>query len=147
MEGSVETYLPRELRVDIESIDDEHARLFWQLAALKEACLERNAVAEDELDALLGSLRVHFGSEARLAQAAGLNFTEHARKHTTMLRGIEKLAEGVRQGEADVFSLIRYIEVWFERHILDEDKSLGFNLQQAGFRRFGEQFAEDGPEQ
>ncbi len=147
MDAAQSVFLPSVLCVDVDEIDDQHAALFQRLAMLKEACFAANAVSDAEAHALIDALQKHFMTEARLAKAAGMSFTEHAIKHQKMLRGITRMMDQVRAGENDIFSLIKFIEYWFERHIVEEDKSLGHNLQQAGFSRFGEQFAEDSPEQ
>lgn len=142
MDPAQSVFLPSALAVDVEEIDDQHAALFQRLAHLKHACIESNGVPENEAEALIEALQVHFMTEGRLARAAGMDFAEHAVKHRTMLASIVRMMDRVRAGETDIFSLIKFIEYWFERHILDEDKPLGHNLQQLGFTRFGEQFSE-----
>lgn len=141
MECGIYAYLPEALVVNVAQMDDQHAGLFSVLAELKSLSFERQSLPLAELEALLVALRTHFATEARFAVDAGLDFSAHALKHQKMLRGIEHMAEQVRQGEVDIFSLIKYIEYWFERHILDEDRHLAFNLQQSSFATFGEQFS------
>lgn len=123
-------FLPASLSVGIPLIDDQHADLFARLAALKEISLARNHVPDDELDSLLDFLAEHFATEEQMAREANLSFEAHIRTHNAVLRGIRRLAGLVHEGDADVYGLIKYIEYWFEKHILDEDKHLAFNLQQ-----------------
>ena len=60
-----------------------------------------------------------------------------------MLRGIRKMLDDMEKPGADVFSLIRYVDYWFERHIQEEDRNLGINLKQMAFAEVGEQFADE----
>ena len=63
----------------------------------------------------------HCDSEAGLAAAAGVDFTKHKQKHQAMNTGIHKMINEVLNERLDVFSLISYVDYWFERHILEED--------------------------
>ena len=89
-----------------------------------------NALPAGEAESLLELLRVHCATEERMAKESGLVFTEHARKHKNMLAAITKAIKEVQEGKIDVFSVLRYVEYWFERHITEEDLNLARNLQQ-----------------
>lgn len=142
MDRTKARYLPDALVVDVNEIDEQHAGLFQRLAQLKQHCIEFNTVPDDEFEGLLQALRDHFATEAHFAAQAGMNFASHSTKHQKMIKGIQRAADQVRGGTMDIFGLIKFIEYWFERHILDEDKDLAFNIQQTSFATFGEQFAE-----
>src|SRR5574343_1907309 len=137
------SYLPTALVVDVHEIDQQHANLFEQLAALKSACVDHNAYMPLEAEALFLSLVEHCETEERLARAAGLDFRRHGEKHRAMLKGIRKGLNDMKRPEADVFGLIRYVEYWLEHHIEDEDKGLGDCLHQAAFAEVGQQFADE----
>ena len=124
-------FLPAELLVNVGLMDDQHAHLFAQLEALKTLCIEQNALPQSEAEALYQTLVEHCDSEAALAAAAGVDFTTHNKKHQVMLTGIRKMINEVLHERLDVFSLIRYVDYWFERHILDEDKQLAEALGQS----------------
>ena len=141
------SYLPTALMVDVPEIDQQHADLFEQLAALKLACVEHNAYMPQEAEALFLTLVEHCETEERLAQVAGLDFRRHGEKHRAMLHSIRKRLDEMERPEADVFGLIRYVEYWFERHIKEEDKGLGENLRQSAFLEIGQQFADEFLEQ
>src|SRR6185369_958764 len=81
---------------------------------------------------LLEILRTHCATEEALAREAGLEFSSHAAKHQQMLKGIAKTLDEVGEGHTDAFSLIRYLEYWFERHIREEDIGFGLRLQGSG---------------
>lgn len=134
-------FLPRELLVDVPAIDRQHDDLFTQFEALKAICLEQNALPVAEAEALLEALSVHFATEEKFALDAGLDFGRHGEKHRKMLVGVRKMLDGVIAGELDAFSLIRYLDYWFERHIREEDKALGRSLQRAAFVTFGDWMA------
>lgn len=123
-------FLPSSLIVNIQAIDDQHADLFSGLAALKLLCIERNELPAAESDSLLAALRIHCATEEKLASEAGLDFSDHGKKHRKMLAAISKALDDVHAGRMDVFSVLRYVEYWFERHIREEDFKLGHNLQQ-----------------
>jgi len=138
-------FLPDLLVVDVVEIDEQHAELFAHLAQLKDLCIECNSLPVVEADALLQSLSIHCDTEEKLAVTAGLDLTNHAIKHQKMLKGIAHTLDEVRAGRTDVFSLIRFIEYWFERHILDEDKALGLHLNQTSLTEFLTDFPERSP--
>jgi hypothetical protein len=48
-----------------------------------------------------------------------------------MVAAIEKGLTEVIEGKQDVFSVLRYVDYWFERHIVEEDRPLGIFLHQA----------------
>lgn len=122
-------FLPVELMIEVPEVDDQHAELFARLAHLKDLCIEQNCLPVKEADELFEALCVHCDTEERLANEAGIDFSMHAFKHQKMLRGIYRTLQEVRDGRMDVFSLIRFIEYWFERHIIEDDKPLGMQLQ------------------
>ena len=125
MEESASRFLPGALRIGIESIDEQHARLFGQLVEIKQICLVENALPPAEANALVVALSEHYSYEMALARQMGIEFTDHAKKHGKMLRLVDKaLCEAVA-ARADAFSTLRYIEYWFERHIAEDDRLLG----------------------
>lgn len=123
-------YLPSALIIGVPEIDSQHAHLFEQLAQFKASCIEHNAFQSDEAESLFATLMEHCQTEERFAHEAGLDFCCHGEKHRLMLRGIRKMLDDMERPGADVFSLIRYVEYWFERHIQEEDINLGASLQQ-----------------
>ena len=133
-------FLPSSLIVNIQAIDDQHADLFSELAALKLLCIERNELPVAESESLLAALRIHCATEEKLANEAGLDFANHGKKHKKMLAAISKALDDVREGRMDVFSVLRYVEYWFERHIREEDLNLGRNLQQVSSGLFDSGF-------
>ncbi|MCK6413457.1 MAG: hemerythrin family protein [Azonexus sp.] len=128
MDREIAVFLPEALVLDIDEIDEQHADLFARLAHLKEHCIEANGLPPGEGAALLEALYLHCATEERLAAESGLDFAEHIEKHRTMLSCIGHAIEQVLLGKNDAFSLIRYLEYWFERHIHDEDIILGERL-------------------
>ena len=122
-------FLPDALLINVPEIDEQHAGLFASLARLKDRCIESNCLPAEDAAKLLEILRVHCATEEALAREAGLEFSSHAAKHQQMLKGIAKTLDEVREGHTDAFSLIRYLEYWFERHIREEDISFGRRLQ------------------
>lgn len=132
MDHESAAFLPEALILDIEEIDDQHAGLFARLAHLKEHCIEANGLPPGEGCALLEALRDHCATEEQLAVEAGIDFSMHANKHQAMLSCIGHAIEQVLIGKNDAFSLIRYLEYWFERHIHDEDVPFGEQLHATG---------------
>jgi len=131
MDRECAVFLPEALILDVEEIDDQHAALFARLAVLKEHCIEANCLPCGEGAALLDALRIHFATEECMAIEAGLDFVDHIQKHQIMLKRVAGAIEQVLTGKSDAFSLIRYLEYWFERHIHDEDVRLGERLHAA----------------
>lgn len=135
-------FLPVELMIEVDEVDDQHAELFARLAHLKDLCIEKNGLPVKEADELFAALCLHCDTEERLANEAGIDFAMHAFKHQKMLRGIYRTLQEVREERMDVFSLIRFIEYWFERHIIEDDKPLGVQLQSEATQGFQPQFGE-----
>lgn len=125
-------FLPDALVINVPEVDEQHAGLFASLARLKDRCIESNCLPAEDAAKLLEVLRVHCATEEALAREAGLEFSVHTAKHQQMLKGIAKTIEEVHEGHTDAFSLIRYLEYWFERHIREEDIGFGLRLQDSG---------------
>src|SRR5574343_1379420 len=136
MQNSSFSYLPSALVIGVPEIDEQHAHLFEQLEQFKASCIEHNAFMADEAEALFSTLVDHCQTEERIANEAHLDFREHGEKHRLMLRSIRKMLNDMERPGADVFSLIRYVDYWFERHIHDEDLTLGLNLKQRASTQF-----------
>ncbi len=143
MRSSSLSYLPSTLVIDVPEIDEQHAHLFEQLETFKLSCIDHNAYQADEAEALFATLDAHCRTEEQLARQSGLDFRRHGEKHRLMLRSIRKMLDDMESPGADVFSLIRYVDYWFERHIQEEDRNLGVNLRQVAFAEVGEQFADE----
>lgn len=145
MNADTAIYLPEALVINVPEIDEQHAGLFAGLAHLKDRCVESNCLPPDDAVKLLESLRIHCATEEALAEQARLEFAAHAAKHQQMLKGIAKTIDEVLEGRMDAFSLIRYLEYWFERHIREEDLGLGLSLQKAASPRARTPQGEAGP--
>lgn len=128
-EGNFE-YLPAALAVGVSEMDADHERLFGRLEALKAACLGSDALPLPQAESLYQTLQAHCALEEGLAMAAGVDFADHREKHRKMLLSIRRMLDEVEAGRADVFSLLRYIDYWFERHIVDADQGLANSLLQ-----------------
>lgn len=125
MGDEIPQFLPSALRIGVAEVDDQHAALFGRLVAMKERCLDKNALSLDDVNDLLEALRVHYATEEQLAHTLSIDFAEHAARHDNMLQMVSKALNEAAQGKADAFGTLRYIEYWFERHIAQEDMVLG----------------------
>ena len=119
-----ESLLPDVLTLGILEIDAQHQHLFELLAELKAHCFELGKLPEEEAAQLLRHLAEHFATEERIAFDAGRDVAEHIVTHQRIFAGIERGIAEVQRGNKDMFALLRYIEYWFERHIVDEDRPL-----------------------
>ena len=128
MAADASIFLPEALVLHVPEIDCQHQALFAQLEGIKSICVEANYLPIARAEELLLALQEHFNTEERLALAAGYDFSEHALKHEKMLGAIRQGVAKVCNGSKDVFSVLRYVEYWFERHIAEEDKALGVKL-------------------
>lgn len=118
-------FLPSTLRIGIPEIDGQHDALFGRLVAMKERCLKANALAAEDVADLLEALRVHYATEEALAAQHAIDFAEHTRCHRDMLQMVGKALNEATEGKTDAFGTLRYIEYWFERHIVQDDMVLG----------------------
>lgn len=129
MNAEAAIFLPDALVIDVPKIDEQHAELFALGFRLKETCIELNYLPAGEADVLLDALRDHFATEQGLAGQIGLDFSGHALQHEKMLSCVASTLNKVRSSRIDAFSLFRYLEYWFERHICEADRPLGLRLQ------------------
>lgn len=118
-------FLPDTLIINVPEIDEQHADLFARVFHLKERSIQSNKFPISDAEALIEALRVHFETEERLAGVANFYFSAHADGHQEMLNRVVTAINTVREGKIDAFSLIRYLDYWFERHIHQEDIVLG----------------------
>lgn len=128
MDVVAHNFLPEALVLDVPEVDAQHEEVFYRVEWLKAVCLEANGLVDASADELLVFLKEHFATEERIARETGLDFAAHARKHTESLTLIARAVNEVRSGDRDIFSLLRYLECWFERHIIEEDKPFADGL-------------------
>lgn len=80
---------------------------------------------------------MHFATEERIAQEAGLEFSLHTQTHRDNLRVIGRALSEVKQGARDVRSFLRYAEFWFERHIVQDDQPFAAKLRAISNKKEG----------
>ncbi len=125
MEMTLSGLLPEALFVDHPEVDAQHEQIFIRVELLKDACCDVDYPSIDVFDDLLRFVGHHFATEERIAEQAGLEFSEHAKKHRNSLYLLNKALDRVREDQRNGFDFLRYVEYWLERHILEEDKSFG----------------------
>jgi hemerythrin-like metal-binding protein len=120
--------LPQNLRTNIHEIDYEHNELFVFLEGFKRYCFVAESIPQSKRDTLLQMLATHFETEESFAKTAGIEFSHHERAHINMLDVVLKSLNQMSVNNSDLYSLIRYINYWFEKHILTFDLSLAKNV-------------------
>lgn len=128
MEKLLSGLLPESLLIDLPEVDAQHEAIFVCIEALKEACFENDELPVAELRHLLGLFGEHFATEERFARDAGMEFSHHGRSHGATLRMLEKTLSDAEKGISRLHELLRYMEFWFERHIIEEDRPLAVSL-------------------
>ncbi|MBS1160174.1 MAG: hemerythrin-like metal-binding protein [Proteobacteria bacterium] len=132
MEITSRGLLPELLVLGIPEVDAQHEGIFYRIENLKFLCLESSAPPRAAFAELLAYLGEHFHTEEVIALAAGLDFTEHAEMHSQTLITLSGWVSVVISGQRDVFSFLRYLEIWFERHIREEDQPFARQLHASG---------------
>jgi len=125
MSEAIHLFLPGALRIGVPEIDAQHDMLFGRLVVMKERCLQDNALALGDVEDLLEALHVHYATEEKLAHQIDVDFAEHHVRHEEMLLRVGKALKEAAEGKSDAFGTLRYIEYWFERHIVQDDMALG----------------------
>lgn len=125
MDASLRRFLPNELLIGLPEVDAQHEAVFARLVHLKQVCLEKGHLPPEEADQLLRLLGEHYVTEGRIAAELGIDFSGHIQQHQVMQRAVTKTLNEAVAGRTKVFSLLRYLEYWFERHIAEEDMILG----------------------
>ena len=123
--------LPELLVLGVPHVDAQHESLFCCIENLKFQCIESNELQLTLFNALLDDLREHFHTEEVIARTAGIDFAEHAEMHRETLETLNAWSDRVRIGQRDIFSFLRYLEAWFERHIREEDQPFAKQLHEA----------------
>lgn len=129
--------LPESLILDVPHVDAQHESLFCCIQHLKFQCIETNELSQTLLNALLDDLREHFHTEEAIARAAEFDFFEHTEMHSQTLKALNSWSDLILSGQRDIFSFLRYIEAWFERHIREEDLPFAKQLHEAGVKLGG----------
>ena len=122
-------YLASNEVLHVQPMDNEHNELFERLENLKTHSFGSNEVLQQEAEALRTCLVKHFQTEQQLAEAAGIDFSEHAELHQKMFDVVSLSLKQIYLGQGDVFSLIKYIHLWFERHIQETDARFAAKLR------------------
>ncbi len=120
--------LPLSLYTNVHEIDLEHNELFEFLEGFKEYCFDSIPMPQLKRDALQQMLESHFETEAHLAKTAGIDFSHHEAVHINMLDVVLKTLNQMASKNSDLYSLIRYIDYWFEKHILNYDIQFARNI-------------------
>ena len=121
--------LPLSLRTNVHEIDLEHNELFEFLESFKEYCFDSNPIPQLKRDALHQMLESHFETEAHMAKLANIDFSFHETAHVNMLDMVMRSLNQMSSKNSDLYSLIRYIGYWFEKHILNYDIQLAHNIR------------------
>jgi hemerythrin-like metal-binding protein len=130
MEITSRGLLPELLVLGIPQVDAQHEAIFYRIENLKFLCLESAEPPRAAFEELLGYLREHFQTEESIARTAQLDFTEHGEMHSQTLITLTGWVEVVLSGHREVFSFLRYLEIWFERHIREEDQPFATQLHE-----------------
>lgn len=123
--------LPEALRVSFPEIDGQHEELFCRLEVLKAACFGNDSLPVEEFRGLVDSIAEHFASEERIAERAGIEFSEHTAVHRKNLQSMRDVLEVVLGGASESYSFLRFAEFWFERHIVQYDKAFAAELSRS----------------
>ncbi|MCP5268695.1 MAG: hemerythrin family protein [Zoogloeaceae bacterium] len=129
MENSLSGLLPDEMLTDHIGIDVQHEEIFSRIEHLRSADLESNSEFVGSIVELLDYLALHFVTEERLAESAGIDFSAHADTHNQNLRLLNKALEEVKAGKMASRSFVRFIDHWFEHHINEFDKPFAEALE------------------
>lgn len=121
--------LPESLVIDLPEVDVQHEEIFIRIESLKAACFDSDYDPIGDFESLMNFFEHHFATEERIARDGGLEFSEHIKAHRKGFRALNRALDDVRRGLRDAYSLLRYIELWFERHISEQDKPLADSLR------------------
>lgn len=132
MENFLSGLLPDEMLTDHLGIDVQHEEIFTRIERLRAADLEGSTDFIDSIVELLDYLALHFVTEERLAEAAGIDFSAHAETHNQNLRLLNKALQEVRRGAMAPRSFVRFVDHWFEHHINEFDKPFVTSLLRRG---------------
>ena len=121
--------LPEALQVGFAEFDGQHEEIFGRLEHLKSACFGNSDLPVDDFRALLDSIALHFASEERCAEQAGIEFSEHTKVHSENLQSVRDALDVVLGGVSGSYSFLRFAEFWFERHIVQYDQAFVAELK------------------
>ena len=119
--------LDAELRLDVPSLDAEHALLVDLVEALAHAVMDVRAgeVADEILEKLLEYTRVHFVAEELMMRIEGYpDYPAHRAEHAERLAELEKLrALHGRGAEPVTRNTVEGLRSWLAGHVRSRDRA------------------------
>jgi hemerythrin len=129
-EGRMELIWSKRLSVGNETLDTEHRKIFMLVNEVDRAITAKdNGRFTESLKRLEDTTRIHFGNEARIAQAIGYNFDQHHLEHQYILKEMRLIEKelAVYQGSwsASIAEhYFQFLSTWAIDHIDQDDMKM-----------------------
>jgi hemerythrin len=133
--------LDRELRLDVPSIDAEHALQIDLVEALGRAAAEGKSreVAHEILEKLLDYTRVHFLAEELMMRMEGYpGYEAHHAEHGELLAELQKLRSAYESGALPMTLVaVEGLRSWLGGHVRTQDRAFANFLASRAASRSG----------
>lgn len=123
------------LSVGNKQLDIEHRNLLGMIGRVEDAMRARDvALLSQALSAFAKGVRIHFGNEAKIAEAIGHPFEQHRQEHQYVLNELDKMKtelidlEG-RWSESATTHYLYFLSAWASDHIGEDDMLMKPKLQ------------------
>jgi hemerythrin len=127
-----------EFSVEVQSIDNQHKKLFGMLNELFEAMRagKGSQVAPTIVKNLVAYTREHFANEEKMMLQAGYpQYAAHKVEHDKLTAEVAKMVQELESGKLAVsVQLLDFLKKWLQSHILSTDKKYSAHMRAAGIR-------------
>jgi hemerythrin len=125
----------KQMSVGNQSIDSEHKILINMVNDIESAIRKRDSNALlKSFDLFEDAVHLHFGNEARIAQAINYPFEEHLQEHRYVLNELKTMRNEIvsnegRWSESAVEHYYGFLSGWTTLHIGDDDMRMKAMLE------------------
>ena len=132
------SYFPwrSEYNINVKTMDSQHRELVNIINELQQAINEGEGKERlgQVLEKLLEYTDFHFSAEEKLMKKHGYpGYQEHSIKHTKMRSKVLSLIHDYNSGGvAKTFSVLKFLQDWLIKHIMDTDRNYADYLNRKG---------------
>jgi len=114
-------------RVNVESIDLQHMKLFQIANRLHDLFLQEGAIGREKfgdiLDSLVQYTKAHFAFEEKVLKESNFpDYDEHLAEHKNLVNDLNTYVEKYKAGgDIDTLNLLNFTIEWLQDHILGTD--------------------------
>lgn len=127
------------LSVGVKTLDDDHKKLVDMINELVDGITNKRRLEAltQVLDKLVHYTKLHFAREEDYFNRTGYpQASTHIQQHRTLIQQVAQLQTRLKAGDTSLLSLdlMKFLQEWLTRHIMDTDKQYKDHLNSNGIR-------------